>query len=112
MGFQFAYLHLTLANTKGHYQNVRHILTVNILEMVKDRANDSSHEIGSHAQAFDWHFYICRWTILKVKVKVMHISIANILEMVTDVANITIAVKYEVMYRLSNYIFKFELFLF
>ena len=37
---------------------------------------------------------ILPWPILKVKVKVMHISIANMSKMVTDRSNITIDIKY------------------
>ena len=37
----------------------------------------------------DWHIYIWPWLILKVKVKVMHISAVNISQTVTDKTNIT-----------------------
>ena len=36
----------------------------------------------------DWHIYISNWPILKVKVKVMHISAVNFSQMLTDRANI------------------------
>ena len=38
----------------------------------------------SHTWAFDWYIYICRWPIVKVKDKVIHISTMNILELVDD----------------------------
>ena len=47
--------------------------------------------------------------ILKVKVKVMHISTANIYKMMTDTANSTIVITYEVAPRLSINIFRFDL---
>ena len=59
--------------------------------------------------AFDWIIYILIWQILKVKVRVMHISIMNISKMVTDRANIAIANMYEVAYGLSIGISTFDL---
>ena len=47
--------------------------------------------------------------ILKVKVKIMHISTANIYKMMTDTANSTIAITYEVAPGLSINIFRFDL---
>ena len=45
--------------------------------------------------SFDRHISNTLDQILKVKVKVMHISTVNILEMVKDMANITIFIKCE-----------------
>ena len=42
------------------------------------------YQIGSRVLAFEWHIYISPSFILKVKVKVTHISIANISLMVAD----------------------------
>ena len=61
--------------------------------LVTDRIKYYYHQITSHAWTFDWHIYIWPWPILKVKVKVMHISTMNSLEMVTDMIEITIAIQ-------------------
>ena len=37
--------------------------------------------------------YIWPWSILKFKIKVMHISIVNVLQMVADLANVAIGNK-------------------
>ena len=60
---------------------------------------------------FDLHIYIRLWVILKVKVKVKvwYTSTAINSKIATDEANITIAVKYEVAYRLSIGTFRFDL---
>ena len=42
--------------------------------------------------------------LLKVKAKIMHISAANIFSIVKDTADITIAIKYEVMYCILDVI--------
>ena len=40
-------------------------------------------------QLFHWHIHNCPGQILKVKVKVMHISTMNILQIMTGSANIS-----------------------
>ena len=47
--------------------------------------------------------------MLKVKVKIVHISTVNISKMMTYMANIIIAMKYEAAYWLSIDIFRFYL---
>ena len=47
----------------------------------------------SSIKSLHWHIYISHWPILKVTVKVMHISIANFSQMVTDSAIIATANK-------------------
>ena len=60
---------------------------------------------------FVWNIYILPWwpwPILKVQVNVKHISTVYISKTVSDLANITIAIKYYVAYRLSINIFTFD----
>ena len=45
------------------------------------------------------HIYIWLWSV--VIVRIIHILTANICEMVTDMANITIAIKYEITIKLT-----------
>ena len=59
-----------------------------VINMVK---NEYRHQIAIHTWTFDWHIYIWRWTILKVKVKLMHIPCGN-------KATITVTIKYEIIY--------------
>ena len=40
--------------------------------------------LGRYIWTFEWHTYISPLLIVKVKIKVMHISTENILEIVTD----------------------------
>ena len=68
-----------------------------------------SQQIESCIQPFHFHIYIWPLPILKVNVKVMHISTGNILQTVKDSPNITIAIKYEVAYELLISIFSFDL---
>ena len=57
-----------------------HISIANILKMVTARANINITIKISDTSIFDWLVYFSHYPILKVKVKVMHISIANISE--------------------------------
>ena len=77
-----------------------HISTVNIsiLQTLTYETNITTANTEGHLWTCHWHTYIWPWPILKVKVKVMHILTANISKMVTDKANITIAIKYKVVY--------------
>ena len=46
---------------------------------------------------------------MNVKVDVIYISTANRLDIVTDMADVTIDIKFDVAYRLSNSMFTFDL---
>ena len=64
-----------------------HISTVYILQMLRIGKHCYYDQLESHVLTFDYHiynFYNWPWAILKVKVKIVHISTADILEIVND----------------------------
>ena len=66
-------------------------LNIIILQTVTDQTNIAIANTAIRMWTFNWHNYIWPWPILKITVKVMHISTINILQTVRDRANIAIA---------------------
>ena len=81
-----------------------------ILQTMTYRTNIAIVNTESHMWPLDWHVYIWPWSILKGRVKVMHILTVNILQTVSaDMANIAIANKYKAAYSISIGMFTFDL---
>ena len=62
------------------------ISPMNIFEMVTDQIKITiAIKKPSHVWTFDWHIYLWHCPILKVHIKVMHISTVNILKMMIQI---------------------------
>ena len=64
---------------------------MNIPNTVPDRTNIAIDKTGNRRWPFDFNIYILLWLILKVKVKMMHISIMNTSQTMTNRSTIIIA---------------------
>ena len=121
MKFQLANLHLTLTHSKGQDQGRAQFNSELILMCSKFQGQRSCifdceylgngkhyyfYEIASHVWLIDLHLIL---TYCKGREQSHEQFRKNILKTVIDMVNITIAIKYQVMYRLSIGIFTFDL---
>ena len=70
-----------------------------IAQTETDRESMANSNTGSRIWAFDRHIYICYLPILKVKIRVIHLSLSNISETVTVRTQTAIENKYKVAYE-------------
>ena len=94
VAFRLPYSYLTVANSKR--QRECHFDRKYLANGDRQHKQCHCQQMESRIRHFRWHIYLWPWPVLKVKVKVTHLSTVNISQEVKDRANITIAIQYEV----------------